>query len=224
MHHVSVLQVHQVTDGVMHQRIIGLPGGGQVNVPEGLIGSIEGIGCLWITRYELALEEINGGRSVRDGTGVVPIGGYVTHAGLDLIVDAKRRVGNRGRAATVHACWTPHATGAAIRGVAATTLAAIDEFIGYIENIVVGQVHIIHDSVWFYTGIDQGKPEPGFEGKLPIRRKVEVRSSDGPLEVAGQRREIISPLVISHISEKYQVSDERDLERRKRSKSDRKSV
>src|ERR1035437_4136023 len=127
-HHVvsSVLQVHQVTDGVMHERIIGLPGGGQENVPEGLIGCVEGIGCLWKTRCELALEEIDGSRFVRDGTGVVPIRGGVTQAGLKLIVDAKRRDGNRAWGRAIHPFGAPQAAGATIWGIGITTLTAQD--------------------------------------------------------------------------------------------------
>ena len=43
-HKVRINQAHQVTERVMDQGIIGLPGGDQVNVPEGLVGGIERVG------------------------------------------------------------------------------------------------------------------------------------------------------------------------------------
>src|ERR1035438_9897704 len=63
------------------------------------------------------------------------------------------------------------------------------------------------------AGIDHGKPEPGFEGKLPIGWNVEVRASRSALEGAGQGREAIVLVAVSTVREKQKISGYRNLER-----------
>src|SRR5664279_777853 len=116
-------RIGQVAEHVMHQWIIGLPRGDQVYVPEGLVGSTEGVGRVQVTGDELALEEGNyvgdthpWRKLERRG---IPISRGVSQTGFDLVLDSIRRDVVTDR--PIHMVRAPHAAIAAVGGVRVST-------------------------------------------------------------------------------------------------------
>ncbi len=162
-HQIGLHQINQVAGGVMHQRIIGLPGGNQVNVPERLERGMEGVGRLLVAGDELALEELDGHlpgharRKFRGGG--VPVRRDVSQAGLNLVLDAKGGGGHVIRRSAIHAVGAPHAAILPVLGVGHTAVAAPGESLGQVLEVFIAQVHIVNDPLCAL--IHQRKSNPG---------------------------------------------------------------